>query len=201
MKISVQFEANSPEELQAILAAFHVKPAIIEQYPQLDDDRDLDELVKDLRAARTPAEPTVVREAERAESEVLTPLIQEPETVHAPEPVAAEAPVKAKRGRKPKMQPVQDDDAEPEQEAVIEVQQPEPVSGPSRTDLSATFNEYIRQYGHFGFNDVSTLLQNTFGENVRKASDVSDENLAKAISVVKQAVVENPFNRKTAYAN
>lgn len=192
MKISVQFEAHSPQEYDHILATlsgpgrsmFHVKHS--------------DEEV--------PVEPV-----KGTEAEIPAPVVPPVEAKEPEKPTEIEPPViepkieKPKRGR-PKA-PVQ----QPVTEAPVTVhaepaKQPDPAladhaNGVSRKDLLDVFSEYVQRYGaNFGYTDVSKLLQQHIGDGVRKASDVPDGALATAIKAIKTAITENPFNRKVDYA-
>ena len=123
-------------------------------------------------------------------------------------PVAAEAPVKAKRGRPPKVQPVETviPGAEVPASAPAPVQAAPVQTGngtgaATRQDLLDVFAEYVQRYGaNFGYTDISGLLQKHLGEGVRKASDVPETSLGQAIAAIRAAILENPFNRKRDYA-
>jgi len=70
---------------------------------------------------------------------------------------------------------------------------------PTRMDVGDTFARYVQKYGvNFAQTDISKMLQETFGPDVRKKSDIPDDADAfrKAIAVVEKATLENPYNRK-----
>jgi hypothetical protein len=186
MKISVQFEADSIEEAQAFFSMFHKQEAV-------------------------PVEARVVSQPLEAESAPLTTLVQDvtqspvipepkieaPIAPTKPEPVAVKPPEKPARGR-PAKKAVE---PQPKPEAAVEPALVEHSNGVSRKDLLDVFSEYIQRYGaNFGYADVSKLLQQNLGDGVRKASDVPDSALGMAISAIKTAITDNPFNRKVDYA-
>lgn len=205
MKISLVIESDSVEEFRAALATL---------MPAGGSDKEYLAAV----AARTAS---VVRDLEKREvtspPDTFRPDTQE-ETAPAEAPAAAEAPpatmeppVKAKkpRGRKPK---AEGGEAPPTTTApYVEVapatpaKQASPKSGAigvTRDDLMAIFSRYVQKYGtNFGYTDVSKMLTDTFGPGVRKSSDVTDDNLAKAVAVVSHAIEANPFARKRADVN
>lgn len=201
MKISLHIDADNAEEMMAALALFHgahkehldswvhePKDDIV-QYPDLD----------------TKPEPTVstgiadkIEESLQKREQAAPVQVQE----EVPQQAAEPAPEKPKRGRKAKAPTVD----ETLQEALEEGKKqaaPATANGHdvSRQDLLDVFSEYVTKFGvSFGYGDISTLLQKTFGENVRKASDVPDTGLGKAYAAIKAALEENPFNRKRDYA-
>jgi hypothetical protein len=69
----------------------------------------------------------------------------------------------------------------------------------TRMDLGDTIAGYVRKYGiNFAQTDVSKMLQDMFGADVRKKSDVPDTQpaLRQAIATITQATIDNPYNRK-----
>jgi hypothetical protein len=196
-KISVQLEADSAEEFQALLAAFHVKPA---------------EQQVSTRTTEEALEPVTVR-------------VPEPEA-EQPAVAEAKEPAQPRRGRPRKEKPAEPaagaaasvdlpvaetlpGSVEPEPEAAPEPVKPakaapkakEPEIVVSRQDLLDAFSEYVQRYGaSFGFSDISQLLQKNLGDGVRKASDVPEAQLQVAIGAIKTAIADNPFNRKRDYA-
>jgi hypothetical protein len=200
-KISVQLEADSAEEFRALLSALYATVPM----------------------TGVPAGQAAMQSLSPQES-VSTRTVEEapePVTVRVPEAEqpAAEAPVKAKRGRPAKTAPVEPE-AAVEPAAAEPVAEPEPVKAEpvkakpktmphaqpengaaSRQDLLDAFSEYVQRYGaSFGFSDISSLLQKNLGDGVRKASDVPEEKLSVAIGAIKTAIADNPFNRKRDYA-
>ena len=193
MKISVQFEADSADDYDRIIAALS------------GPGRSLFHVNQPVEVAVT--EPPVV--SQDAVSPVPQQATPEPESPQI-EPSEVEKPAKRTRGpNKPKMAPIVE---EPEDEPMevappvlktpvgpapkIEVQ---PVA--SRQDLLDVFSEYVQRYGiNFGYTDISNLLQKNLGDGVRKASDVPDEALSKAVVAIRAAINDNPFNRKRDYA-
>jgi outer membrane biosynthesis protein TonB len=195
MKISVQFEADSAEEYDRVLevltgpgrSMFHVKPAA--------------ELVaQETQPTPAPKPAPVTQPIPQPEPKVEEPI--EPTKPEQPEEPLSPSVVKGKRGRPKKAQPIIETPAEivatvvngpvatqPAQDTVV------------RQDLLDTFNAYVQRYGYnFGYTDVSKLLQQTFGDDVKKSSDVTDADIGKAIAVVRAAINDNPFNRRRADA-
>jgi hypothetical protein len=213
MKISVQLEASSPEELQAFFAMFHVErqsvsSGEIAQYPKLDTEPESEKLPLEEVQQPTPAERVAMAQALTAERMAEVTPTQPQESV--PQQAAEPAQEKPKRTRKAKPPTVDETLQEAleegkKQAAPVEPEKPAPVKtngkDVSRQDLLDTFSEYVAQYGvSFGYTDISKLLQTHLGEDVRKASDVPEASLAAAIDVVTKAIKENPFNRKRDYA-
>jgi hypothetical protein len=209
MKISVHIEADSAEELQAALAAFHVKG--VDETPQIP----LESIIKDVPVASMPltdtpltaqdvATESYVKRTEEGIAAQVVPLdeiktlTEKPESVaKAPvEPKPTEKPARGRPGRKTaEPAPVAEAPVAPQKAPV------EPIQMLTRKDLLDVFSEYVARYGvAFGYNDVSALLQQHFGNGVRKASDVADKDLASAIRTIKSAINDNPFNRKRDYA-
>jgi len=201
MKISVQLEATSADELLEFFAAFHVKHLDswahepksdeIAQYPKLDTEPEQED------ATTAAPEPTV---------EATPTQPQESVPQQAAEP-APEKPTRTRKAKPPSVDETLQEALEEgkKQAAPVEPEKPAPVKtngkDVSRQDLLDTFSEYVAQYGvSFGYTDISKLLQTHLGEDVRKASDVPEASLAAAIDVVTKAIKENPFNRKRDYA-
>ena len=191
-KISVQLEADSPEEFRALLAAFQpswvvapvaaVTPGEVEDALADYHSHAAPEAEQPAAEAKEPAQPRRGRPRKEkpapADEAPVEQAVAEQEA--QPEPVKAE-PVKAK----PKAMP----HAQPENGAA------------TRQDLLDAFSEYVQRYGaSFGFSDISSLLQKNLGDGVRKASDVPEAQLQVAIGAIKTAIADNPFNRKRDYA-
>src|SRR4029077_1714307 len=74
--------------------------------------------------------------------------------------------------------------------------EPVPVPGVLQDLLDAAQN-YVLQYGYnFASKDIPELFQKHFGPDVRKLSEVPAANLDTAIALVRQALAENPYNRR-----
>jgi len=131
------------------------------------------------------------------------------------EPVEEKKARKPRGPNKPKMAPVTEDapeevehvgtvavgirKAEEEKPAVTERVPEGNGEVLTRTDLGDTIAGYVRKYGiNFAQTDVSKMLQDMFGADVRKKSDVPDDqpSLRKAITTITQATIDNPYNRK-----
>lgn len=194
MKISVQFEADSADDYDRILEAlsgpgramFHGKhiPTIGEQHTFARADAEDRAKARFVEAKTVEPEPVT-------EEPVLTPHTEEP----------AEKP---KRGRKPKMAPVTEEPEDEPTEAPVAAPEAPKTNGKetvSRQDLLDVFAEYVQRYSaNYGYTDISNLLQQNFGGNVRKASDVPEDMLGKAVAAIRAAITDNPFNRKRDYA-
>ena len=215
MKISLHIEADTPEEFDKALNSivkFDILAAALQDRSESEPappwtDRAISQQPK---PHTKPVEPEKEHPAHPEHPEhPEKPAKSEPRT----EPLAAEAPVKAKRGRpaKAKAKPV-DEGLTVIPVAEVLASAPAPVQAApvqtgngtgaaTRQDLLDVFAEYVQRYGaNFGYTDISGLLQKHIGEGVRKASDVPETSLGQAIAAIKAAILENPFNRKRDYA-
>jgi hypothetical protein len=201
MKISVQFEADSIEEAQAFFSMFHVNQSEpIEAPAKSLRPIPFAEAIADVGSEKLDA---LVKEEAAQEEAIRAEEIIEELKVEAP--VKVEPPViKTPRGRPPKISvpkeaPKAEAPVQPPKPAEKPIRVKEPVA--TRQDLLDVFAQYVQRYGmNFGSLDISALLQQKFGDGVRRASDVSEADLPVAIGAIKQALSDNPFNRKVDYA-
>jgi len=214
-RISLQIEADSADEYLTILTRI-VPLAVVARHKN-----DWAEPFKDVEPdeAEVPQSGTFGIKQEEPEATVaqwpLAPVLtpEEPD-----QPPAEIKPARKPRGpNKPKMPPVSVDAPQEEDEHVgtvavgtrkveeekpaVTERVPEEGNGEvlTRMDLGDTIAGYVRKYGiNFAQTDVSKMLQDMFGADVRKKSDVPDDqpSLRKAISAITQATIDNPYNRK-----
>jgi hypothetical protein len=213
-KISVHLEADSAEEFQALLQAFHVKPAEREHFwkDELEPAPKPGEVFTAPGGPYELAQPGVEIEQPAAEAkEPAQPRRGRPRKEKTVEPVgpAAEPAVGVVL---PEPGVVHEgghaEEAAPKAEAAPAPVKPKPMphalpenGAATRQDLLDAFSEYVQRYGaSFGFSDISQLLQKNLGDGVRKASDVPEDKLPVAIGAIKSAINDNPFNRKRDYA-
>jgi hypothetical protein len=196
MKISLVIESDNMEEFHRALvllgqsagptptATLHKAAAVVEE----------------LKAAQKPQPQPKPDEPK--------PQPDEPQPAAVVAEAPAEAPAEAKKGRgRPRKAPAADTVEERQWQATesrIAAQGDAQVNGgveDMRANLMKVFAGYVQKYGtNFGYGDVSKLLQDNFGPDVRKSSDVTDENLVKAVIVVQNAIEANPYGRKVASA-
>jgi hypothetical protein len=187
MKISVHIEADSAEEYRAAVAALQGSPLNIpeETLPPLKD------VISKVEIATTPLIEEVVRESLKAESAPLTTLI--PDDTQSSKPV--EKPKRAPRkasGNGAKAAPV-----EPEPLPAPSEPTPDAPAPGVRQDLLDAAQDYVLHYGYnFASKDIPELFQKHLGPDVRKLSEVAEADLGIAIKLVRQALVENPYNRR-----
>lgn len=200
MKISLVIEADSVDDFVAAIEAINTRPIKMRPFPEAVEIQKIIETVETLK--------TEQEQPPAATAPVAPPAHAEPSSqpAAAGEPAAAVAPVEAKkpRGRRKKEETA----AAPSPAAAAAVAttagtKPTSSNGGSteelRKRLMQTFADYVQRYGtNFGYTDVSKMLTDTFGPGVRKSSDVTDDNLAKAVAVVGQAIEANPFGRRRA---
>ena len=204
-KISLHVEADSPDEFLELLSAFTRNQ--VQGFVPKDDgvyaeaERREDTATEELI---TIAKDFVAQEAKKwPPAPVLTP--EEPD-----QPPAEIKPARKPRGpNKPKMAPVTEEAPEEvEHVGTVAVSTDAPASVEqgngkdevlTRMDLGDTIAGYVRKYGiNFAQTDVSKMLQDMFGADVRKKSDVPDDqkSLRQAIATITQATIDNPYNRK-----
>jgi outer membrane biosynthesis protein TonB len=203
MKISLHIEADTAAEFQQALDVLHAARATNLAAGLIKEGWNPAVSAQQEPKPAKPA-PIPMPAPAPAEPPAPTPVPEEQP------PVAAEAPVKARRGRPRKETPAEETTTPAETATVPPVTAPvQAATAPSgngtgaatRQDLLDVFAEYVQRYGaNFGYTDISGLLQKHIGEGVRKASDVPETSLGQAIAAIRAAILENPFNRKRDYA-
>jgi hypothetical protein len=191
MRISVHIEADSAEDYRAAVTALQGQ-ILKESLPPLK------EVISGVEIAATPVLEQIAKEhvpATAAEFPVGTPAAVEapPEPAEKPVEKPKRAPRKAS-GNGAKAAPV-----EPEPRPVpSEPAQDEPVPVPGvRQDLLDAAQDYVLHYGYnFASKDIPELFQKHLGPDIRKLSEVAEADLGIAIKLVRQALAENPYNRR-----
>lgn len=200
MKISLHIEANTVEEYREALLALGVAvPASVEvKSPDLiATPEPVAEKPAPFPATQPKAEDTEVQEAQ------LPPPLTDIQKK------AAELKEKRQRGRPRVKREAVSEPAESTREVEAaqvepEAVAPEPGNGAAlidvesaRVELLNAFAGYVQTYGTgSGYADVSKLLQQHFGKDVRKASHVTDANLDQATKLIRRATKDNPFSRE-----
>jgi hypothetical protein len=196
MKISLVIDADTVEEFVAAIEAIQTRPVKVRPFA-----------APAVEAAPKP-EPVVPTEPVMP-TQPGKPKPTEPEPAAAVVAEAPSTPAAPVEGRKPRGRPKKVTSVEATGVALAPAPAPTiqapPVDGPwvapesQREMLGQVFGAYVRRYGTgVGYSDVSKLLSDNFGTGVRKQSDVTDANLAKAIAVVSGAIEANPFQRRRA---
>jgi outer membrane biosynthesis protein TonB len=192
MKISLVIESDTPEEFAK---AISMLATVGQPSPGWAGVSEVAAVVDKLTAAPPKPKPED-KPTPPATPEEPRPAAIEPEVPATP----AAAPVEAKKTRgRPKKAAA----AEPAA-AVVAPAAPAPAGNgeaevSQRDVLMDAFRGYVLRYGTGnGYSDVSKLLSDNFGPEVRKSSDVTDENLPKAIVIVRNAIDANPFQRRRA---
>jgi len=201
MKISLVIEAETPEDFERAMATLGVR--ILAQVPDAAFSTGLEAAPKP--KPEDKPKPTQPQEPEPAATFPEGTEITAPGGPHVP---AAEAPKETKKGRgRPKREaaaPAAGAASAASPAPAVTITAPSQVNGgieDMRANLMKVFAAYVQKYGtNFGYGDVSKLLQDNFGPEVRKSSDVTDDNLVKAVIVVQSAIEANPFGRKVASA-
>jgi hypothetical protein len=201
MKISLVIEADSVDDFVAAIEAINTRPIKVRPFPEAVEVQKVVDTLATLEQEQPPAATAPVAPPAHVE-----PL---PQPAVAGEPAVAAAPVEAKKPRgRPKKAEAATVPPTTEAPAVTTTAGTTPTSSNGgsidelRKRLMQTFADYVQRYGtNFGYTDVSKMLTDTFGPGVRKSSDVSDDNLARAVAVVGQAIEANPFGRRRADVN
>jgi hypothetical protein len=190
MKISLHAEFDTAEEYSAFVDMLVARPVNVRPFTTAA-------VIQELEAAQPPKpqpKPTEPKPTEPDEPQPAAVVAEEPALQGAE---VQEAPKEPKKGRgRPRKETTEQPPAETAATA--------PVNGgveDMRANLMKVFAGYVQKYGtNFGYGDVSKLLQDNFGPDVRKSSDVTDDNLVKAVLVVQGAIDANPYGRKVAGA-
>jgi hypothetical protein len=195
-KISLHVEADSADEYLTILT--HIIPlAVVARHKN-----DWAEPFKDVEAKSDDA-PVV--EVHEMTAEETTEAVAQEDAVEAEKVALQESvdkkPRKPRGPNKPKKTPVTEDAPEEVEHVGTVAVAEEQGNGEvlTRMDLGDTIAGYVRKYGiNFAQTDVSKMLQDMFGADVRKKSDVPDDqkSLKQAIATITQATIDNPYNRK-----
>jgi len=188
MKISLHAEFDTAEEYSAFVDMLVARPVNVRPFTTAA-------VIQELEAAQPPKpqpKPTELKPTEPDEPQPAAVVAEAP--LQGAE--VQEAPKEAKKGRgRPRKETIEQPPADTA---------PAQVNGgveDMRANLMKVFAGYVQKYGtNFGYGDVSKLLQDNFGPDVRKSSDVTDDNLVKAVLVVQSAIDANPYGRKVAGA-
>jgi hypothetical protein len=195
MKISLVIESDNMEELvDGLIMLSGNGPAAL-------TTKEVAKIVDKLQVeAAQPPKPKP--QPKPTEPKPTEPDEPQPAAVVAEEPAlqGAEVQEKPKEAKKGRGRPRRETTEQPPAGTAATAQ----VNGgveDMRANLMKVFAGYVQKYGtNFGYGDVSKLLQDNFGPDVRKSSDVTDDNLVKAVLVVQSAIDANPYGRKVAGA-
>jgi hypothetical protein len=199
-KISLHVEADTPEEFRKLMAMFNVAPYWEPKAgaPQSDTFGVVDIKTNIQSGTQGIKQSDDVPEVRPMPEEIKAKL----DEIEATEEPVEEKKARKPRGpNKPKMTPVTEEAPEEVEHVGTVAVAEEQGNGEvlTRMDLGDTIAGYVRKYGiNFAQTDVSKMLQDMFGADVRKKSDVPDDqpSLRKAISAITQATIDNPYNRK-----
>lgn len=188
MRISLNIECETLEDFQKVMLALGKAPDITPAATVQAVAETIDRLKAETAVEAPVVEPELVK----------VPPVEEQTPPVAMQQQPVEAKKRAPRTRKAAPPPPPEKPAE-----VVPTANGNgaAIASATKDDLMNIFRDYVQRYGtNAGYADVSKILQQTFGDSVRKASDVSEEHYGKAVLVVRQAIETNPFNRKRADA-